>query len=114
MSHITWTIGELAARTGLSVKTIRYYSAIGLLPLTGRSAGGHRRYAHEAADSLTCTRALGGCHHRPGSCGATAKPIAPARTRLCRTARPHHTAELPRVLDSSLRTGQGFAVLRTQ
>ncbi|MQY40729.1 hypothetical protein SRB17_87620 [Streptomyces sp. RB17] len=30
-------IGDLAARTGLPVKTIRYYSDIGLLPESGRS-----------------------------------------------------------------------------
>lgn len=41
-------IGELAARTGLPVKTIRYYSDIGLRPESGRSRGGHRRYAADA------------------------------------------------------------------
>ncbi|MFE6495857.1 MerR family DNA-binding transcriptional regulator [Streptomyces sp. NPDC057748] len=30
-------IGELAARTGPPVKTIRYYSDIGLLPESGRA-----------------------------------------------------------------------------
>jgi MerR family redox-sensitive transcriptional activator SoxR len=37
------TIGELAARTGLSTSTLRYYDRIGLIPATGRS-GGQRRY----------------------------------------------------------------------
>ncbi|MEU9482399.1 MerR family DNA-binding transcriptional regulator [Streptomyces decoyicus] len=48
----------MAARTGLSVKTIRYDSAIGLLSLTRRSAGGHRRYAHEALEQLRLVQQL--------------------------------------------------------
>ncbi|MGI5401241.1 MerR family DNA-binding transcriptional regulator [Streptomyces sp. CA-135486] len=52
MSRITWTIGDLAAHTGLPVKTIRYYADIGLLPAAQRSAGGHRRYAPEALKRL--------------------------------------------------------------
>lgn len=37
------SIGDLAARTGLSVPAIRHYETLGLLaPL--RNAGGHRRY----------------------------------------------------------------------
>ncbi|MER5766756.1 helix-turn-helix domain-containing protein [Streptomyces sp. NPDC001985] len=58
VSQITWTIGELAARTGLPVKTVRYYSDIGLLPLSGRSPGGHRRYAPEALNHLTLIQQL--------------------------------------------------------
>src|SRR4051794_1362205 len=38
------TIGNLAAETGCSVPTIRYYEEIGLLPRAGRRAGGHRIY----------------------------------------------------------------------
>ncbi|MBU3865812.1 MerR family transcriptional regulator [Streptomyces sp. 4503] len=55
-------IGELAARTGLPVKTIRYYSDIGLLPESGRTPGGHRRYASDALPRLRLIqhlRALG-------------------------------------------------------
>lgn len=37
-------IGELSARAGLSVDTIRYYERIGLLPRAGRDAGGRRDY----------------------------------------------------------------------
>ncbi|MET8357145.1 MerR family DNA-binding transcriptional regulator [Micromonospora sp. NPDC005171] len=33
------TIGELARRTGLSVKTIRYYADSGIVPPTDRSPG---------------------------------------------------------------------------
>jgi DNA-binding transcriptional MerR regulator len=39
------TIQEVAARTGLSVHTLRYYERIGLLDPVGRATSGHRRYA---------------------------------------------------------------------
>lgn len=51
-------IGELAARTGLPVKTIRYYSDIGLLPESGRSRGGHRRYTSDALSRLRLIQRL--------------------------------------------------------
>jgi DNA-binding transcriptional MerR regulator len=54
----TVSIGELAARTGLSVKTIRYYSDAGLLPESGRSPGGHRRYAADALSRLRLIQRL--------------------------------------------------------
>ena len=37
-------IGELAARTGMSVHTIRYYERIGLLPKADRDQSRHRDY----------------------------------------------------------------------
>jgi DNA-binding transcriptional MerR regulator len=40
-----WSIGELAARAGLTVRTLRHYDGIGLLRPSGRSAAGHRRYS---------------------------------------------------------------------
>lgn len=54
----TWSIGELAARAAVTVKTVRYYSDLGLLPAAARSTGGHRRYGPEALDRLTMIRAL--------------------------------------------------------
>ncbi|MFJ2194744.1 MerR family transcriptional regulator [Streptomyces violaceusniger] len=51
-------IGELAARTGLPVKTIRYYSDIGLLPESRRTPGGHRRYAADALPRLRLIQRL--------------------------------------------------------
>ncbi|HEY7488148.1 MAG TPA: MerR family transcriptional regulator [Streptosporangiaceae bacterium] len=48
LSADTLTITEVAARTGLSPDTLRYYEKAGLIDPIGRSAGGQRRYA--AAD----------------------------------------------------------------
>jgi DNA-binding transcriptional MerR regulator len=38
------TIHEVAAQTGLSVHTLRYYERIGLLDPVSRGSSGHRRY----------------------------------------------------------------------
>ncbi|WP_173040119.1 MerR family transcriptional regulator [Phytohabitans flavus] len=51
-------IGELARRTGLSVKTIRYYSDLGLVPEVARTRTGHRRYDAESALRLDFVRTL--------------------------------------------------------
>ncbi|MGW2658806.1 helix-turn-helix domain-containing protein [Streptomyces sp. NPDC001478] len=58
MTHRTWSIGELAAATGIAVKTLRYYSDSGLLPVTERSSGGHRRYGPEAWERIRLIRRL--------------------------------------------------------
>ncbi|WP_329136291.1 MerR family transcriptional regulator [Streptomyces sp. NBC_00670] len=55
-----WSIGELAERAGVTVKTVRFYSDRGLLPETSRSAGGHRRYGPAALGRLALIRALRG------------------------------------------------------
>ncbi|SEK69048.1 MerR family transcriptional regulator [Nonomuraea pusilla] len=51
-------IGELARRTGLTVKTIRFYSDRGLVPPAGRSAAGHRLYGPDAVARLRLVRTL--------------------------------------------------------
>ncbi|MFE7775799.1 MerR family transcriptional regulator [Streptomyces sp. NPDC057445] len=53
-----WSIGELAERAGVTVKTVRFYSDRGLLPEAARSSGGHRRYGPEALDRLRLIRSL--------------------------------------------------------
>jgi DNA-binding transcriptional MerR regulator len=39
-----WKVGELARRTGLSVRTLHYYDEIGLLSPSERTGSGHRLY----------------------------------------------------------------------
>ncbi|WP_371496091.1 MerR family transcriptional regulator [Kitasatospora sp. NBC_00374] len=51
-------IGELAEAAGVSVKTVRFYSDSGLLPESGRSPGGHRRYGASALERLRTVRRL--------------------------------------------------------
>jgi DNA-binding transcriptional MerR regulator len=38
-------IGEVAERTGLSLRTIRYYEEVGLVTPSGRTTGGFRLYS---------------------------------------------------------------------
>ncbi|GIM94306.1 helix-turn-helix domain-containing protein [Paractinoplanes toevensis] len=52
------SIGELARRTGLTVKTIRFYSDSGLVAASHRSPSGHRRYGTEAVARLEFVRTL--------------------------------------------------------
>jgi DNA-binding transcriptional MerR regulator len=51
------SIGELARRAGVTVKTVRYYSDRGLLP-SRRTAAGHRRYDETAVARLDLIRTL--------------------------------------------------------
>jgi DNA-binding transcriptional MerR regulator len=45
LAAATLTIAELAAHTGLSADTLRYYEKANLISTVGRSAGEQRRYA---------------------------------------------------------------------
>ena len=46
-------ISQLAGRTGIPAKTIRYYEATGLLPAPEREASSYRRYGEDDVDRLT-------------------------------------------------------------
>jgi DNA-binding transcriptional MerR regulator len=52
------TIGQLSRRTGLAVRTIRYWSDIGALPPAGRTSGGYRLYDAESVARLELVRTL--------------------------------------------------------
>jgi DNA-binding transcriptional MerR regulator len=66
MKQQFWKVGELAARTGLTIRTLHHYDAIGLLCPSGRTGSnhgsGHRLYT--AADvsrlhQIMCLKQLG-------------------------------------------------------
>ncbi|WP_327235909.1 MerR family transcriptional regulator [Streptomyces sp. NBC_01317] len=52
------SIGELARRTGLTVKTIRFYSDRGIVAPARRSPAGHRLYGTDAVARLALVRTL--------------------------------------------------------
>jgi len=54
----TMHIGELAERTGLSLRTIRHYDEIGILTPTGRTQGGFRLYTAEDESRLLLIRRM--------------------------------------------------------
>lgn len=49
-------IGELATRSGLSTKAIRFYEEQGLLQRADRTAAGYRIYGEDALDRLAFVR----------------------------------------------------------
>jgi hypothetical protein len=50
------TVGQLAARTGVHIDTIRCYEREGMLPLPQRTKGEHRRYGPADVDRLLFIR----------------------------------------------------------
>ena len=48
----TWRIGALAAETGLTVRTLHHYDAIGLVRPSARTSGGHRVYTRPDVERL--------------------------------------------------------------
>ncbi|MGH3875962.1 MAG: MerR family DNA-binding transcriptional regulator [Actinophytocola sp.] len=52
------TIGQLAAYAGVTVRAVRHYHQIGLLPEPSRDASGYRRYGAMAVVSLVKIRTL--------------------------------------------------------
>jgi DNA-binding transcriptional MerR regulator len=58
-------IGELAARTGVSERSLRYYEKQGLLA-SDRTPGGHRDYLEQAVDRVVLIQGLyaAGLHSR--------------------------------------------------
>lgn len=66
MPKQVWKVGELAARTGLTVRTLHHYDAIGLLCPSGRTESAHRsgHRLYTAADvtrlhQILCLKQLG-------------------------------------------------------
>ena len=47
-----WKIGELARATGLTVRTLHHYDAVGLLPPSERSEAGYRLYTRADVERL--------------------------------------------------------------
>ncbi|HEY4024032.1 MAG TPA: MerR family transcriptional regulator [Pseudonocardiaceae bacterium] len=52
------TISQLAASAGVTVRTVRHYHHVGLLPEPERDASGYRRYSAQAAVDLIRIRTL--------------------------------------------------------
>ncbi|NJQ15549.1 MerR family transcriptional regulator [Streptomyces bohaiensis] len=102
-------IGELAGRTGVSVRSLRYYEDQGLLA-SGRSGGGQRTYDEEHVERVRFIQHLYAagissrtiaellpCVERPSeeNSGTAQARLAEERDKLAR-----HIADLSRTLDS--------------
>ncbi|SDL08152.1 DNA-binding transcriptional regulator, MerR family [Nonomuraea maritima] len=90
-----YTIGQLARRTGLRARTIRFWSDTGVLPPARRSDGGYRLYDAEAVARLDLVRTL-----RDLGLGLDAvQQILQRRSTLREVAQAHVEA-----LDAEIRT----------
>lgn len=79
------TIGEVSRRSAFSIKTLRFYERRGLLPPSGRSAGGFRLYTDADLGRLEFIRevkALG------LALDQIRELLAATRERSCRMTRP--------------------------
>ena len=56
MGALHLRIGEVATRSGLNPRTLRYYEALGVLPSPSREANGYRRYSPETLELLAFIR----------------------------------------------------------
>lgn len=54
----TMHIGELAERTGMSLRSLRHYDEIGLVTASGRTEGGFRLYTPEDVERLMLIRRM--------------------------------------------------------
>jgi len=54
----SYSIEQVAAQTGLTKRTLRYYEEVGLLPPTGRTEGNYRRYSEEDIQHLEAIKRL--------------------------------------------------------
>lgn len=87
----TMTIGHLSRRTGVSIKMLRTYEALGFLYTRGRSQGNYRLFGEE---TLQCVQVV----QRLRSLGLTLKEIQALIGRTCQ--QPDTLVE--RLLDESL------------
>ncbi|MEU5690696.1 MerR family transcriptional regulator [Actinosynnema sp. NPDC020468] len=93
MTH--YSIGELARLTGMSTRTIRFYSDSGLVPVAGRTAGGFRAYDADGLTRLRLVRTL----RDLGIDLPTARRVLASELSVAEVARAHAEA-----IDAQMRT----------
>jgi DNA-binding transcriptional MerR regulator len=101
-------IGELAHLTGLTVKTIRYYSDIGLVPEAERTPAGYRRYDEACLVRLELVRAL----RDLGFDLATIQTVMERRAGLAEVATAHADAIDMHIHQLTLRRAVLRAIVR--
>lgn len=58
MAEEPFHIGEVAARAGLSLRTVRHWESVGLIRPSGRTDGGFRLYTEADLDQVLVLRAM--------------------------------------------------------
>jgi DNA-binding transcriptional MerR regulator len=91
------TIGQLAAYAGVTVRAVRHYHQIGLLPEPERDASGYRRYGATAVVSLIKIRALANAGVPLSQIGQMLEADAPAFAEAVQKIDSHLREEIERL-----------------
>src|SRR5256712_2812630 len=54
------TIGQVARRTGASIRTLRFYDRLGILSVRGRGTNNYRLFGDDAIECVDCIRRMQG------------------------------------------------------
>lgn len=112
-------VGELAKRTGLTVRTLHHYDEIGLLAPAARTAAGHRLYGRaevERLQQIASLRHLGLPLHEVGEClsrpGYSLERVLDLHVERMerRIAREERLRDLVRSLRDRLRAAEAVSV----
>jgi DNA-binding transcriptional MerR regulator len=114
-------IGEVAERTGLSLRTIRYYEEVGLVVPSARSQGGFRLYTEADIDRLQVIKRMKPLEFTleqmrelldiVDRLGSRSRPAKAERSQMLDTLRGYQEAVEARcrALKAQLSTAQEFA-----
>jgi len=100
------TIGQLAAYAGVTVRAVRHYHQIGLLPEPERDASGYRRYGAMAAVSLIKIRTLANAGVPLSQIGQMLEADAPAFAETVQRIDSHLRDEIERLETSRKQIAQ--------
>jgi DNA-binding transcriptional MerR regulator len=100
------TIGQLAAYAGVTVRAVRHYHQIGLLPEPERDASGYRRYGATAVVSLIKIRTLANAGVPLAAIGQMLEADAPAFAEAVRRIDSHLRDEIERLETSRKQIAQ--------
>jgi DNA-binding transcriptional MerR regulator len=100
------TIGQLAAYAGVTVRAVRHYHHIGLLPEPERDASGYRRYGARAVVSLIKIRTLANAGVPLSHIGQMLEADAPAFAEAVQRIDSHLRDEIERLETSRKQIAQ--------
>ena len=100
------TIGQLAAYAGVTVRAVRHYHQIGLLPEPERDASGYRRYGARAVVSLIKIRTLADAGVPLSQIGQMLEADAPAFAEAVQRIDSHLRDEIERLETSRKQIAQ--------
>jgi DNA-binding transcriptional MerR regulator len=100
------TIGQLAAYAGVTVRAVRHYHQIGLLPEPERDASGYRRYGATAVVSLIKIRTLANAGVPLSAIGQMLEADAPAFAEAVRRIDSHLRDQIERLETSRKQIAQ--------